>query len=144
MLEDADVISGMIDAIRRFVQEAFDADDHDGLRDLRVGDTSVLVEWGPQCVLASVVRGVPDDQFRDRTAELLERLHLQYAPDLDTFSGDLAPFESASLDLSSLHGDTVERAAAGSSSGTFHGRGRVLALVVFAALIVALIWQFAA
>ena len=76
MLEDADVISGMIDAIRRFVQDAFDADDHDGLRDLRVGDTSVLVEWGPQLVLASVVRGVPDEKFSDRSAELLEHLHL--------------------------------------------------------------------
>jgi len=51
-LEDADIVSGMMDAIRRFVQEAFDADDHDGLRDLRVGDISVLVEWGPRAVLS--------------------------------------------------------------------------------------------
>lgn len=145
MLEDADVISGMIDAIRRFVQDAFDADDHDGLRDLRVGDTSVLVEWGPQCVLASVVRGVPDDQFRDRSAELLERLHLQYATDLDAFSGDLAPFESASLELSSLHGDTVERSeAAEAAGGTLQALGRVLAFVLFVALIVIVMWRFAA
>ncbi len=145
MLEDADVISGMIDAIRRFVQEAFDADDHDGLRDLRVGDTSVLVEWGPQCVLASVVRGVPDEQFRDRTAALLERLHLQYAADLDAFSGDLAPFESASLELSSLHGETVERTeAAEPTGGALQALGRILAFLLFVAIIVLVMWRFAA
>ncbi len=145
MLEDADVISGMIDAIRRFVQEAFDADDHDGLRDLRVGDTSVLVEWGPQCVLASVVRGVPDEQFRDRTAELLERLHLQYSTDLDVFSGDLAPFESASFELSSLHGETVERTEASESpASAIQALGRIVAFLVFVAIIVLLMWRFAA
>ena len=54
-LQEADIVSGMLDAVRMFVQDAFDKPDHDGLQDLRVGDTSVLVEWGPEAVLASVV-----------------------------------------------------------------------------------------
>lgn len=143
MLEDADVISGMIDAIRRFVQEAFDADDHDGLRDLRVGDTSVLVEWGPKCVLASVVRGVPDDQFRERVAALLERIHLSHAPELEHFSGDIEPFESASLELSTLHVDTSDRVTP--SSPLQEARGaltRILAFILFVVLIVLLMWGF--
>lgn len=142
MLEDADVISGMIDAIRRFVQDAFDADDHDGLRDLRVGDTSVLVEWGPQLVLASVVRGVPDEKFSDRSAELLEHLHHSYADELDNFSGDLAPFESASQELSELHVDTAERSKAAEPP-----KSSLIPILIFLALIVSIVvavWVFSA
>lgn len=76
--EEADIVSGMLDAIRMFVQDAFDASDRDGLQDLRVGNVSVLVEWGPRAVLASVVKGVPDDAYRSRAAELLERVHRQF------------------------------------------------------------------
>ncbi len=108
-LEDADVVSGMMDAIRRFVQEAFDADDHDGLRDLRVGDTSVLVEWGPQAVLAAVVTGIPDEQFRTEAAVALEGIHRDYRTQLMTFSGDIEPFAAASEDLSNFHGSTESR-----------------------------------
>lgn len=108
-LEDADVISGMMDAIRRFVQEAFDADDHDGLRDLRVGDVSVIVEWGPKAVLASVVRGVPDELFREQSAITLEMVHRQYETELAGFSGDLAPFAGVNEELSNFHGRTEAR-----------------------------------
>lgn len=80
--QDADIISGMLDAIRMFVQDAFDTPEHDGLQDLRVGNTSVLVEWGPRMVLASVVQGVPDDGYRRRAAELLEELHRSHESEL--------------------------------------------------------------
>lgn len=108
-LEDADVVSGMMDAIRRFVQEAFDADDHDGLRDLRVGDISVLIEWGPRAVLAAVVTGVPDDQFRTEAAVTLEEIHRDYGTELDQFSGDIEPFGPASDRLSNFHDNTESR-----------------------------------
>jgi len=129
-LEDADVISGMMDAIRRFVQEAFDADDHDGLRDLRVGDTSVIVEWGPRAVLAAVVTGVPDEEFRQRSAITLEEIHRIYEQPLANFSGDLAPFADASNQLSNFHGETVTRTST-SKLAAF------LPMIVIAILIIA-------
>lgn len=134
-LEDADVISGMMDAIRRFVQEAFDADDHDGLRDLRVGDTSVLVEWGPRAVLASVVRGVPDEQYREESAVTLEILHRQYGDELEQFSGDLEPFVSVNEDLSGLHGKTVAR----TQTSKLEAFLPLIALAIAVVLIVAVI-----
>ena len=138
MLEDADVVSGMMDAIRRFVQEAFDADDHDGLRDLRVGEISVLVEWGPQCVLASVIRGLPDDEYRNRAAELLENIHVDYGHDLSVFSGDSSPFSSASLELSKLQIETAQ--AQSPTSGKFAKLAtNALALIVGLAIIALLI-----
>jgi len=91
--DNADVVSGMLDAIRLFVQDAFDKDERDGLQDLRVGDPSVLVEWGPDAVLASVVKGVPDDDYRNNAALTLERIHVDFADELDDFSGDLGDFD---------------------------------------------------
>jgi len=91
-LEDSDVVSGMLDAIRLFVQEAFDTPDHDGLQDLRVGDTSVLVEWGPEAVLASVVRGVPTDDYRRAAAITLEDIHREYGSELENFDGRIDVF----------------------------------------------------
>jgi len=85
--QDADIISGMLDAIRLFVQDAFEASEHDGLQDLRVGNTSVLVEWGPRMVLASVVQGVPDEAYRRRAGELLEALHRTHEDELSTRRG---------------------------------------------------------
>lgn len=90
---DADVVSGMLDAIRLFVQEAFDADEHDGLRELRVGDTSVLVEWGPRAVLATVARGLPTELFRVQSAQTLEEIHLTYSTELADFGGDVSEFD---------------------------------------------------
>ncbi len=101
-LDDADVVSGMLDAIRRFVQDAFNTEDHDGLQDLRVGDTSVLVEWGPDAVLASVIRGIPTDAYRTRAAQTLELIHSDRAEDFETFNGDVTPFNACSDDLSEL------------------------------------------
>lgn len=100
--ENADVVSGMLDAIRLFVQDAFDKQEHDGLRNLRVGDTSVLVEWGPRAVLASVVQGIPTDEYRASAALTLEQFHATHAHHLENFSGDVSVFEGALSSLGQL------------------------------------------
>lgn len=100
--ENADIVSGMLDAIRLFVQDAFDKDEQDGLRDLRVGDTSVLVEWGPRAVLASVVQGIPTDEYRESAALTLERFHVTHARELEDFTGDVEVFDGALTSLGQL------------------------------------------
>ncbi len=134
-LEDADVVSGMMDAIRRFVQEAFDADDHDGLRDLRVGDISVLVEWGPKAVLAAVVTGVPDEQFRNEAAFTLEEIHRDYSTELNSFNGEIEPFAPASERLSNFHGSTESR----TNVSKLEAFLPIIATLVVVAIIIALI-----
>ncbi len=102
-LDDADVVSGMLDAVRMFVQDAFDKPDHDGLQDLRVGDTSVLVEWGPDAVLASVVNGIATDNYRTQATAYLEELHVEYAEHLEAFNGDVGPFAPTEPELLQLY-----------------------------------------
>ncbi len=105
-LDDADVVSGMIDALIAFVQDAFEAPSNDGLQDFRVGDLSVLVESGPQAVIASVVRGIPSADYSDKAAAMLETFHIQYADELAAFDGNLEPFEGAADRLADFHDQT--------------------------------------
>lgn len=131
-LDDADVVSGMIDALTTFVQEAFEASSDDGLQDLRVGDLSLLVETGPHAVLASVIRGIPTQEYRDGAAATLEAVHLSHGKELAAFDGSLEPFEGVSDSLGDLHSGAV-------AGGTQTSPWSLFGFVVVATLVVLLI-----
>jgi len=98
---NSDVVSGMLEAIRSFVQDSFNAADHDGMRELSVGDVTLLVEWGPQALLAAVVRGFPPTELREKMQIVLEQVHIEHHQSLEAFVGD--PQELASVEPK-LHG----------------------------------------
>jgi outer membrane protein OmpA-like peptidoglycan-associated protein len=93
---DADLVSGMLTAIRDFVGDSFS---HDaaagGLRTFSVGELTVMVEPGPDALLAAVVRGQPAEGFRRKTQETIEAVHALFSSALDDFEGDNTPFEAA-------------------------------------------------
>ena len=131
--ENSDVVSGMLDAIRLFVQDAFDSEEHDGLTDLRVGETSVLVEWGPRAVLASVVNGVATDEYRESAALTLERLHVTHQDALRDFAGDVGPFDDA---LSTLGALRAEGEPEKSKKGWLFAGGIILIVVVIVLILI--------
>ncbi len=130
-LDDADVVSGMIDALTSFVQDAFATSSNDGLQDLRVGDLSLLVETGPHAVLASVVRGIPTQSYRNDAASTLESLHVTYAEELASFDGSVEPFDGAGQVLGDLH--------EGVAAATTHRSLGVIIIVASVALALLLI-----
>lgn len=97
---DADLVSGMLDAIRSFVQEAFALSEFDGMNSIHLGDLTIWVEWGPKAILAVVVRGLPDQVLQDHYAEVLRLIHERYETALDQFNGDTDSF--AALELSGV------------------------------------------
>lgn len=97
---DADLVSGMLEAIRSFVSDAFSLHEFDGMNSINLGDLTVWVEWGPKAVLAVVIRGFPDDSLREYYADVLQKIHKDYAVELDGFDGDDSVFES--LDIATL------------------------------------------
>ena len=99
---DADMVSGMMEVLRSFVQDAFSANEHDGLRDLRVGDVMLWIEWGPEAVLAVVAKGFAPDALRLRMQEALEAFHLEYAAELGAFDGDDKPYQPMQPTLEEL------------------------------------------
>lgn len=92
---DADMISSMLTAIRDFVRDSFGAAKEDALDALRVGPLLVLVEQGPDAILAAVARGTPPASLRSILQDAVETIHLQFATDLSAFTGDSAPFVAA-------------------------------------------------
>lgn len=92
---DADLISGMLTAIRDFVGDSFDSGDAGGLRTFTVGELTVLVEPGPRALLAAVVRGQPPPSLLERLQRTLETIHFQFVGPFSRFAGDAAPFEAA-------------------------------------------------
>src|SRR5688572_25039762 len=93
---DADLISGMLTAIRDFVADSFSRErEAGGLRRFSVGELTVMVEQGPQALVAAVVRGEAPDDLLLRLQDTLETIHLQFAVALAEFDGDTEPFAAA-------------------------------------------------
>lgn len=93
-IQDADMVSSMLSAIRDFVADSFKVHESDGLEAIRVGDLSVWIEQGPEAVLAAVIRGNAPQDFGNTLKETLENVHLHYGGLLDSFEGETGPFES--------------------------------------------------
>ncbi len=97
--QDADMVSGMLSAIQSFVKDAFDTDEFDTLNTLQLGDVSVWIEWGPEAVLAAVVRGIPPIHLRDALQIQIEDIHRRFASDLSVYDGDASSFDSLDPEL---------------------------------------------
>ncbi len=97
--QDADMVSGMLSAIQSFVQDAFETNEFDGLDTLQLGELSVWIEWGPQGVLAGVVRGTPPKSLRDAMQILIESIHRRYNQELVDYGGDNSAFEELKPEL---------------------------------------------
>jgi outer membrane protein OmpA-like peptidoglycan-associated protein len=93
---DGDLISGMLTAIRDFVGDSFAQErEVGGLTSFKVGELGVIVEPGPQAILAAVVRGPVPESLKDKLRETIESIHLRFADPLAGFSGDATPFAPA-------------------------------------------------
>ena len=92
VVQDADMVSGMLTAIQDFVQDSFNAPEGDQLNTLQVGELTVWIEQGPLAILAGVIRGTAPAELRQVFQETLEHVHLQYGSALKEFSGDASEF----------------------------------------------------
>jgi OOP family OmpA-OmpF porin len=99
VVQDPDMVSGMLTAIRDFVGDSFHVSQEDGVETIRLGELSVQVRVGPKAVLAAVVRGNAPQSLRTRLSETLERIHHSYAVALSRFDGNMAAFANVPRDL---------------------------------------------
>jgi OOP family OmpA-OmpF porin len=93
-IQDPDMVSGMLTAIRDFSRDSFRVAEEDALDTLRVGELSIWIEQGPYAILAAVIRGTPPRELRVAFQEAIERLHAFHGDALQSFDGDTAPFDS--------------------------------------------------
>jgi OOP family OmpA-OmpF porin len=92
--QDPDLVSGMLTAIRDFVQDSFGAEKGDTLDTMRVGERNVWIEHGEHAFLAAVIRGNPPLDFGQQLRDAIDEIHFNESPLLASFDGDAAPFES--------------------------------------------------
>ena len=94
-VQDADMVSGMLTAIRDFAQDSFKTAEADSLESLQVGDLSVWIEAGPLAIVAAVIRGTAPREYRQTLQSAVEEIHLRFGEALQSFTGDATPFEDA-------------------------------------------------
>ena len=94
-VQDGDLVSAMLKAIRDFVQDSFATAEEKGLDKMQFGDFQIWVQHGPQALLACVLQGVPPGEFAARMEDRLEKIHEEMGGRLADFRGDPAPFEAA-------------------------------------------------
>jgi outer membrane protein OmpA-like peptidoglycan-associated protein len=94
-VRDADMVSGMLTAIRDFVKDSFDVAEQDSLGALEVGELRVLIEAGPHAAIAAVVRGAVPHDYRDALVEAVEAVHFQFGEVLADFRGDASVLDGS-------------------------------------------------
>ncbi|MCG8687764.1 MAG: OmpA family protein [Desulfobacterales bacterium] len=93
VIQDPDLVSGMLTAIQDFVKDSFDTETEEDLETLRIGsNSSVWIEKGEHAFIAAVIKGRPPLDLRIRYRELIEEIHLKAGPALVDFDGDPYPF----------------------------------------------------
>jgi len=93
--QDADMVSGMLTAIRDFAQDSFKLASTDSLNAFQVGDVTVWVEAGPHAMVAAVIRGTAPGHLRPVLQDALETIHLEFGPVLKTFDGDTSALDGS-------------------------------------------------
>ncbi|MFN8674439.1 MAG: hypothetical protein U0457_20460 [Candidatus Sericytochromatia bacterium] len=91
--QDADIVSGMLTAIQDFIQDSFEIEKDKKLETLRVGELLLMIEQGPDAILAGIIRGTPNNDLREIFQQNIELIHLEMATDLDVFNGDNEAFK---------------------------------------------------
>jgi OOP family OmpA-OmpF porin len=93
-VEDPEMVSGMLTAIRDFSHDSFRVSEDDALDALEVGELTVWVEQGPYAILAAVIRGSPPRELRTALQEAIERVHAFHGEALRNFNGDAGSLEN--------------------------------------------------
>jgi outer membrane protein OmpA-like peptidoglycan-associated protein len=104
VVQDQQVLSGMLTAIQSYVRDSFGASPDQTLDHFRVGEWTVWIEQGSHAYVAGVVRGTPPETLREDFQAALDDIHAQQPDALTHFDGDAAPFKTTQTCLEScLH-----------------------------------------
>jgi OOP family OmpA-OmpF porin len=86
--QDPDLVSGMLTAIKDFVQDSFGGKKEAALETLRIGERNVWIEQGDNAFLAAVIRGNPPMDLQLVLREAIEEIHFKQRDELESFDGE--------------------------------------------------------
>ena len=91
--KDTVLVSAMLTALQDFISDSFEVDRNAGIRELYVGDFSLVVEQGSRAALAAAVRGNAPVELRETFRAAIDLIHQEFGTALRDFRGDPKPFE---------------------------------------------------
>jgi outer membrane protein OmpA-like peptidoglycan-associated protein len=86
LLEDADLVVGMLIALQDFVRDSFIHGKQEDLEVLDIGEFKVWLLHGPLAILAVVARGQLPEEVRAQLASVVENIHKDFRGQLATFA----------------------------------------------------------
>lgn len=103
-VQDSNLISAMLTAIRDFVKDSFIRDtDHAGnLDEIQYGDLRILIESGKYVYVAVVIKGVEQEGFHAFLHDYISNLHVRFSNNLRDFNGDPALLPNLQPSLADL------------------------------------------
>jgi hypothetical protein len=126
---DADVVSGMLTAIRDFVQEAFGRGESTGqLDEIQYGTQRILIEATRHATLAVVVDGIEPAGFRGVMRQRLIEFENAETDQLASYDGDASRFLAVEPRLRELMAETPASAETGGDGLTL-GQRRIIGLL---------------
>ncbi|MGD0646418.1 MAG: OmpA family protein [Acidobacteriaceae bacterium] len=129
LMEDADLVVGMLTALQDFARDSFTSTKQDDLEVLQIGEFKVWLLHGPLAILAIVVRGRLPQELQLRFAAKVEQIHKDFHTGLVSFEKDGRPIPGIDEGLSGL---LLGQGAAESRSNT---KLKIVAGVFFALLL---------
>ena len=100
--QNPDLVSGMMTAIRDFVQDSFGAAQEDTLDTFQVGRRKVWIEHGAHAMLALAISGNPSIHLREMMRDVLDEIHVTHSESLHAFNGDTVAFAEIRATLNGL------------------------------------------
>ena len=91
--QDPDQVSGMREAIQDYFQDTSGLEHDRALESLRIGDRNLWVEQGVHATLAAVIRENPTIKLQGVLRETIDTIHVMKSEELESFDGDVSPFE---------------------------------------------------
>lgn len=129
--QDSDLVSGMLTAIRDFVQDAFGRGAEGELDEIQYGSQRILLQAARHAYLAVVIEGIEPPGFRGILREHLMGVESTFHDVLAEFDGDVRALRPAEADLAPLL--AAGEASAPGTSGMTAGQKRIV--IVLAALL---------
>ncbi|QEN08489.1 hypothetical protein EXM22_11005 [Oceanispirochaeta crateris] len=90
---DSDIVASMLRAVQDYIKDSLALEGDETVHTISTGEYTILIEDGPQAILAAVVKGVVDADLPSRMLASLEAVHVKLAAELASFAGDTGPFE---------------------------------------------------
>ncbi len=142
--EDADLVSGMLTAIRDFAQDAFGRGQQGGLDEIQYGNRRILIEACRHVYLAVVVDGIEPAGFREKLRAAALEVENRYNETLKQYDGDASQFAGVQPAMRELlvSGGVEETPGglSGSQKAVVAGLAGVLTLCILGACVASVIF----